>query len=97
MEHQILTPDQLTQALTQLDGWTLDGQKLNKTFIFKDFIQAFGWMTSVALFAEKHNHHPEWFNVYNRVEVSLQTHDVMPAQVTSSDIRLALQMELLTL
>lgn len=57
-------------------GWTIRDGKLYKKFEFKDFIEAFGFMASAALIAENMNHHPEWFNVYNVVEVSLNTHDV---------------------
>ena len=58
-------------------GWTLvDGRDaITKRFVFKDFNAAFGWMTRAALVAEQMNHHPEWFNVYNRVEIMLTTHD----------------------
>jgi 4a-hydroxytetrahydrobiopterin dehydratase len=58
-------------------GWVLgeDRDAITKTFKFGSFIEAFGWMTRMALVAEKMNHHPEWFNVYNRVEVTLTTHD----------------------
>jgi 4a-hydroxytetrahydrobiopterin dehydratase len=65
-------------ALAQLPGWTaVEGRDaIQKTFKFKDFNAAFGFMTRVALAAEKADHHPEWFNVYNRVEVILATHDV---------------------
>ncbi len=60
------------------NGWVLDDARdaISKTFKFKDFIEAFGWMTRAAMWAEKWNHHPEWSNVYNRVEVTLTTHDV---------------------
>jgi 4a-hydroxytetrahydrobiopterin dehydratase len=65
-------------ALAQLQGWSAaEGRDaIVKTFKFKDFNAAFGFMTRVALAAEKLDHHPEWFNVYNRVEVLLATHDV---------------------
>ena len=58
-------------------GWTLDTERdaISKTFKFGDFAEAFGWMTRAAIWAEKWDHHPEWFNVYNRVEVVLTTHD----------------------
>ncbi len=64
-------------ALVGLEGWTaVDGRDaIQKTFRFKDFNAAFGFMTRVALAAEKADHHPEWFNVYNRVDVVLTTHD----------------------
>ena len=64
-------------ALNGLQGWTAaeDGKAILKTFRFEDFNAAFAFMTRVALKAEKLDHHPEWFNVYNRVEVTLTTHD----------------------
>ena len=72
-----------TERKAELDplleaGWTLldDRDAISKTFKFKDFTEAFGWMTRAALWAEKWNHHPEWQNTYNRVEVTLTTHDV---------------------
>ena len=76
-------------ALVQLTGWTAaEGRDaIIKTFRFKDFNAAFGWMTRVALAAEKMDHHPEWFNVYNRVEVTLATHDA--GGVSELDVALA--------
>jgi len=76
-------------ALTRLSGWSVvEGRDaIAKTFRFKDFSEAFGWMTRVALAAEKLDHHPEWFNVYNRVEVVLATHDA--GGVTELDVTLA--------
>ena len=76
-------------ALAQLDGWAVaDGRDaLVKTFKFKDFNAAFGWMTRVALKADKLDHHPEWSNVYNKVEVLLATHDA--DGVTALDVELA--------
>ena len=65
-------------AITQLEGWTIapnHKDAIVKTFKFDDFNRAFGFMTRVALMADKLDHHPEWFNVYNRVEVTLTTHD----------------------
>ena len=65
------------EALDALDGWTdVDGRDaISKTYTFKDFNQAWGWMNRVALVAEKMDHHPEWFNVYRTVDVTLATHD----------------------
>ena len=81
------------QGLGGLDGWiAVDGREaIQKTFRFKDFNQAFGFMTRVALHAEKLDHHPEWFNVYNRVDVSLATHDA--GGVTELDVKLARLMD----
>jgi 4a-hydroxytetrahydrobiopterin dehydratase len=70
-------------------GWTLmkDRSALQKSFIFADFNEAFGFMTRVALMADKMDHHPEWFNVYNKVDVVLSTHDA--SGVTELDFKLA--------
>jgi 4a-hydroxytetrahydrobiopterin dehydratase len=62
--------------LEQLEGWTLETGRIRRRFEFEDFVQAFGFMTAVALSAERMNHHPDWSNVYNRVEISLSSHDV---------------------
>ena len=64
-------------ALRDLPDWTaVEGREaITRTYRFKDFPQAFGWMAHMAIVAEKMNHHPEWFNVYNRVEIELTTHD----------------------
>ena len=72
-----LTGNDLDAALASLDGWSkVDGKDaITKTFKFKDFNAAFGFMSRAALLAEKLDHHPEWFNVYNKVEVTLTTHD----------------------
>ncbi len=81
------------QALAELDGWTaVQGRDaIQKSFRFKDFSSAFGFMTQVALAAEKLDHHPEWLNVYNRVEVTLATHDA--GGVTELDVKLAKLMD----
>jgi 4a-hydroxytetrahydrobiopterin dehydratase len=78
-----------TAALGQLSGWgaASDRDAIVKTFRFKDFNAAFGFMTRIALAAEKLDHHPEWFNVYNRVDVLLATHDA--DGVTVLDVELA--------
>ena len=79
----------LVDALAGLEGWTMvDGRAaIARTFRFRDFNQAFAFMSRVALLAEKIDHHPEWTNVYNRVEVTLATHDA--GGVTDRDIRMA--------
>lgn len=79
-----------TAALARLDGWAKvegDRDAIRKTYRFDDFNQAFGFMTRVALMADKRDHHPEWFNVYDRVEVRLTTHDA--GGVTDKDVDLA--------
>jgi len=79
-------------ALAKLPGWTevKDRDAIIKKFVFADFSEAFGFMTRVALVAEKMNHHPEWFNVYKTVEVTLSTHDA--AGLTELDVKLATAM-----
>lgn len=72
-----LTDDTITARVPQeCPAWQYCDGKLQRTLKFKDFTQAFGFMTSVALIAESMNHHPEWFNVYNTVDIALRTHDV---------------------
>ncbi|MBU7581167.1 MAG: 4a-hydroxytetrahydrobiopterin dehydratase [Porphyrobacter sp.] len=72
-----LTPDEAAALLAAHPQWELarDGKALARTFAFRDFSEAWGFMNRVALLAEAQDHHPEWFNVYNRVEVTLTTHD----------------------
>jgi 4a-hydroxytetrahydrobiopterin dehydratase len=72
-----LTQTELSNLLARHPEWTLraDGLALQRTFRFADFNAAFGFMTRVAIYADKADHHPEWFNVYNRVEITLTTHD----------------------
>jgi len=88
-----LSPAQIEAALEALPGWSLEHEKLHCVFRFDDFVHAFGFMASSALIAESMNHHPEWFNVYNRVEVDLTTHDA--GGITQNDVDLARQMNLL--
>lgn len=84
-----LTDSQRSHALESLEGWSLveDRDAITRTFQFDDFNAAFGFMTRVALHAEAKGHHPEWFNVYNRVEVTLSTHDA--GGLTELDVELA--------
>jgi 4a-hydroxytetrahydrobiopterin dehydratase len=82
-----LSESEIESEVTKIQGWKLVNGKLNKSFEFKDFIEAFGFMTRVAIKAEKMNHHPEWFNVYNKVKIDLVTHDVNG--ISNYDIKLA--------
>ncbi len=88
-----LTSDAITNALEELSGWRLadDGQAISRRFKFTDFNAAFAFMTRAALVAEKMDHHPEWSNVYNTVDVNLTTHDA--GGVTQLDIDLAGHMD----
>ena len=72
-----LSKSAIDSLLAELSGWTLrdDGKAIVRTVKFADFNEAFGFMTRVALYADKHDHHPEWSNVYNKVEITLTTHD----------------------
>ena len=90
---QKLTADARKSALAKLAGWSdvAGRDAIAKKFTFKDFNQAFGFMTRAALVAEKMDHHPEWFNVYKTVEVTLSTHDA--GGVTELDIKLAVEMD----
>lgn len=89
---QKLTGQARSEALRTLDGWSeVRGRDaITRKFTFKDFNQAFGFMTRAALIAEKMDHHPEWFNVYKTVEVTLATHDA--GGVTELDVKLATEM-----
>ncbi len=88
-----LTGADRQSALKKLAGWhEVQGRDaITKTFSFKDFNEAFGWMSRIALLAEKMDHHPEWSNVYKTVEVTLATHDA--GGVTKKDIKLAEAMD----
>lgn len=89
----ILPERERTEALTELDGWTFDAARngIAKSFAFADFGAAFAFMTRVALEAEKADHHPEWSNVWNRVDILLSTHSA--GGVTPKDIVLAGKIE----
>lgn len=82
-----LSHTDLQSALKTLCGWSLQADKLHRQFQFQDFNQAFGFMTRLALVAETLGHHPEWFNVYNRVTIDLTTHDA--GGITALDVRFA--------
>jgi 4a-hydroxytetrahydrobiopterin dehydratase len=82
-----LSDEELKKSLDQLSGWSVKEGKLHRQFQFASFIEAFGFMSSVALVAESMGHHPEWFNVYNRVTIDLTTHD--SGGITQKDVELA--------
>jgi 4a-hydroxytetrahydrobiopterin dehydratase len=86
---QRLEPGLARKLLAPLTHWRLDERRcaITREFSFADFTQAFAFMTQVALVAEKNNHHPEWFNVYNRVDITLTTHDA--GGLSQRDIDLA--------
>lgn len=91
-----MTLDERNDALEKLNEglevpWVIQDEKLYKQFVFKSFIRAFGWMTQSAIWAEKLKHHPEWFNVYNKVQVHLTTHDA--DGISELDFKLASKME----
>ena len=88
-----LTGDARKAALARLPGWSevKDRDAITRTLVFRDFNEAFGFMTRAALVAEKLDHHPEWFNVYDKVEVTLATHDA--GGVTERDVELAAAMD----
>jgi len=77
----------IEEQLKDLPGWSVVNEKLHKEFQFDSFNQAFGFMTRAAMEIEKMNHHPEWFNVYNRITVELTTHDA--GGITKNDVNLA--------
>ena len=88
---QKLSEAEVVGRLPEVQGWELIDGKLSKTFLFDSFIHAFGFMASVALAAESMNHHPEWSNVYNRVAIALNTHDV--GGISDLDFTLAQRIE----
>src|ERR1041385_3882600 len=90
---QKLSADARKAALAKLNGWSevKDRDAITKKFVFKDFNEAFGFMARAALVAEKLDHHPEWFNVYKTVEVTLSTHDA--GGLTELDVKLAEAMD----
>ena len=92
MSREKLSPQAVDEALKELDGWNVadGGAAIARTFDFRNFSEAFAFMTRVALAAEKMDHHPNWSNVYKTVEVKLSTHD--SGGVTELDVKLARQM-----
>ncbi len=82
-----LLESDIEEELKKLTGWSVKNDKLHKEFQFDNFNQAFGFMTRAAMEIEKMNHHPEWFNVYNKITVDLTTHDA--GGITNNDVNLA--------
>ena len=89
MSSEKLSPTAVTEQLTTLGDWRLSDGKLNLQLVFADFVTAFDFMSKVAVLAEAAGHHPEWSNVYNRVEIDLTTHDA--GGITMKDFDLAKQ------
>jgi 4a-hydroxytetrahydrobiopterin dehydratase len=85
------TDVEIQKAIAELGSWTVESDKLHREYRFRDFVQAFGFMTQVALLAERAAHHPEWFNVYNRVTLDLTTHEAQG--ITQKDFDLPREME----
>ena len=88
-----LSSEQISDELKSLPGWSVKDEKLHKDFEFESFNEAFGFMTRAAMEIEKMNHHPEWFNVYNKLTVDLMTHDA--GGITENDVQLAKILNLL--
>jgi 4a-hydroxytetrahydrobiopterin dehydratase len=82
-----LSKHEIAERLSKLDGWGMVKGKLHRMFEFKDFTQAFGFMKRVALAADRMNHHPDWYNAYNKVTIDLSTHSA--GGLTKSDFDLA--------
>jgi len=100
MSYQRYNETQIKQALADIKHWRRTENKIQREWQFKNFTEAFGFMTQVALLAETANHHPEWSNVYNRVHIDLTTHDCIPKGdpgLTQKDFDLARQINSLTL
>jgi 4a-hydroxytetrahydrobiopterin dehydratase len=91
MARERLTDQQLEDGIATLDGWRVTEGKLFRQMEFEDFIEAFGFMTRVALVAQSMDHHPDWINVYNHVEIRLHTHDA--GGITKRDLELAARID----
>ena len=87
MSIQRLSDQEAAKGIANLPGWKIEQGKLHKSFEFRDFIQAFGFMSRVALVAESLGHHPEWSNVWNKVNVNLSTHSI--GGISRLDLELA--------
>ena len=76
MNPYLLKEEEIKELSAKIEGWEITNHHIQKNFIFKDFIEAFSFMTKVALLCEKFNHHPEWQNTYSKVNIKLTTHDL---------------------
>lgn len=92
MDKRELSNAEINEALEELPGWKIEEGKLSKTYKFGSFAEALGWMVSAGIYADKIDHHPEWSNVYNRVQVHLITHD-LGNRISTLDVALAKKME----
>ena len=88
-----LTSNEIELALKGLDGWEFENNGIEKKFVFEDFKEALSTMMGIGIIAEEMNHHPEWFNVYNKLDIRLSTHDA--GGVTKLDIDLATKIEMI--
>lgn len=88
-----LTDEGIASALSTLDGWTRDGDSITRSFEFRDFVEAFGFLARVAILQEKADHHAETWGVYNRVRLTLSTHDA--GGITQKDVGLAMEIDAL--
>lgn len=88
-----LSDDEITKRLAAFSEWRFEGGKLCRDIVFANFVEAFGFMTKVALLAEKADHHPDWSNVYSRVSIGLNTHDV--SGISERDFALAEEIDAL--
>jgi 4a-hydroxytetrahydrobiopterin dehydratase len=95
VERRKLSGSEIADYLEELSGWELKNGRLSKTFKFGTFAQAIGWMVTVGIYADKLDHHPDWSNVYNKVEVELYTHDL--DALSTWDVALAQHMDQLSL
>tara|TARA_B100001173_G_scaffold78536_1_gene67042 strand:+ start:594 stop:884 length:291 start_codon:yes stop_codon:yes gene_type:complete len=90
MSAQRLNGSQRSDLASTHPNWSVDGEKLRRDFQFRDFVEAFGFMSQVALLAEARNHHPNWSNVYNRVTIELTTHDLGGLSTLDTELAIAI-------
>ena len=91
VDRRPLSSDEVSHLVESLEGWELDGVSLRRQLVFDSFVQAFGFMAQVALIAERLDHHPNWSNVYNRVDLAITTHDA--GGLTALDFEFARQVD----